>query len=418
MGAMTRHSGWVLIAVVAAFSLGCDDGDGDGGGGSAGTGGTLDGTGGGDGSGGGESPTLRVATYNGGLASGFVDYAAERRGQVASGLAGLSNAGLDALCVQEFWEQSDWDAVVAGAGSLQHAHRAENSQEECASADDAAACPAEFADPLETCARAACPDVAPGELSGCVLNNCDAEFNALPNDCVTCIAGALGGSLDEILASCGPGAGPALCYAYDGSFGTGILSRYPIADRDVLVMESHLNRRGVLYARITDTPLGEVHFFCTHLTSNLSQIPFPEDEGSWAEEQRAQIDEMRAWAEMKASGGQIVMAGDFNCGPAPGTGDGQAELIENYEALSDGFDATYTAQADSVCTYCADNLLVEGENADNSESELIDHLLLKGFTDVTARGERILDDNITIQVEGADVETAYSDHYGVMVTIE
>ena len=416
MGAMTRPAGWVLFMAAAALTFGCYDGDGDGGGGSAGTGGTVDGAGG-DGAGG-ERPTLRVATYNGGLATGFVDYATERRDQVAAGLAGLANAGLDAVCVQEFWDRDDWDAVVAGAGSLQHAHRAENSQEECAAADDAAACPAEFADPLETCARAACPDVAPGELSGCVLTHCEAEFNALPNDCVTCIAGALGGSLDEILAACGPGAGPALCYAYDGSFGTGILSRHPIAERDHLVFESHLNRRGVLYARIPGTPLGELHFFCTHLTSNLSQVPFPEDEGSWAEEQRAQIDAMRAWAEEKAGGGQIVLAGDFNCGPAPGAGDGKEELRENYDALVEGYDPTYGAQADSVCSFCADNPLVEGDNADNSESELIDHLLLKGFTGVTARGERVLDERITIQVNGVDTETAYSDHYGVMVTIE
>ncbi len=354
---------------------------------------------------------LRVATYNGGLARGFVDYATARSPVVIEGVAALAEAGLDVLCVQEFWTAEDFQGLADGASSLEHTHRIDPDPGECATA-----CAAEDADPLEACARMHCADEGPDQLAGCVTTECGDEFNALAPDCITCVAGHVGESLDDILDACGPDAAAGSCFAYEGSFGTGILSRYPIAERDSLVFESHLNRRAVLYARIPDTSQGEIHFFCTHLTANLGSIPFPGAEGTWATEQRTQIDEMREWAAMKAGDGQIVMTGDFNCGPA--VAGGRAELPENYAALTDGYDPTYTAQADAQCTFCSDNALVAGDNADNSESELIDHVLLRGFGDARAVGTRILTEPIQVEAEGMTIDTAYSDHYGISVAID
>lgn len=354
---------------------------------------------------------LRVATYNGGLARGFVDYASARAPVVAAGIAAEAEAGLDILCVQEFWTAGDWQALVDGAASLSNTYRLADDPGECETA-----CLAEDADPLEACARMHCGEEAPDQLAGCVTTNCGDEFNSLPNDCLTCVASHVGGSLDDILDACGPDAVAGSCFAYEGSYGTGILSRFALAETDALVFESHLNRRSVLYARIPDTPQGEVHFFCTHLTANLSSVPFPEDEGSWAEEQLTQIEQMRAFAADKAGDGKVVMVGDFNCGPS--VNGGHAELPENYATLTEGYDPTYTAQDDAMCTFCFDNALVGNENADGSDSELIDHVLIKGFDGARTVGTRILTGGITVEAEGMSIDTAYSDHYGVSVAID
>ena len=52
---------------------------------------------------------------------------------------------------------------------------------------------------------------------------------------------------------------------------------------------STFNRRAVLHAELDTAALGTVHVFCTHLTAIFSSIPWPKPEGSWQEEQLAQI---------------------------------------------------------------------------------------------------------------------------------
>ncbi|MEZ4466462.1 MAG: hypothetical protein R3F43_18930 [bacterium] len=281
---------------------------------------------------------------------------------------------------------------------------------------EGSACGAEETDNLVQCVEPACSEVPPDMLVGCATDNCGDQVNALSPSCITCISMNIGKTLDEMVDACGPDAGARGCYAYEGSFGTDILSRFPLADTDALVFESSLNRRAVLYAKATGTPFGDVHVFCTHLTANLSQVPYPGDAGSWGAEQAAQITAMRAFIDQKAGAdGNVVVLGDMNCGPGV-EGKAEAELVENYQALIPGFDVSWPTQADADCTFCGDNPLVGG--VDRSHSVLLDHILTRGFGEAAATASRIMDGPLTLDVDGMQVPSAYSDHYGLKVRIE
>lgn len=390
------HGG--LILALAAF--GCDDGDDD----------TGAGGGGGEDMGV-QAQALTVATFNAGIARGFVNHAGPRVPAVATALADID---VDVLCLQEVWDVPDREAIEAGAG-LAHTYNIPADAGEC----EGSACTDDEVDPLLACYAPNCADAPPGTIVECANEFCPDQVSSLSGPCITCIAGALTdeATIDDLIGACGPEANAAGCYAYDGSFGTDIVSRYPLADTDALVFESSLNRRAALYARIPDTPQGEVHVFCTHLSAVFENIPHPgeADGGTWEAEQRAQIEAMRAWIDEKAGDGKVIVMGDFNTGPAVADRV-LAEVPDNYEALIAGFDPTYSGQDDADCTFCGDNPLVTG--VDRDKSVLLDHVLIRGFAGASSTGAVILDQQITLDIDGMPVEAALSDHYGVQVRIE
>ena len=253
--------------------------------------------------------------------------------------------------------------------------------------------------------RANCGDVPADQLADCVLSNCGAEFSSTCPFCQACISANVGSTIDEAVAACTLG---ATAYTYGGSFGIGFLSSADFVEQDSLVFDSNITRRAVLYVRIDDPALGPVHLFGTHLSAVFDDVPYPGD-GSWEEEQAAQIDVMLAWIDSKAGDdGPIVLLGDFNTGP-----DGAryaADVPENYEALvADGWRNIYADLDDGKCSFCEANPLVGG---DGEEGVLIDHILVLRF-DGDVEIKRILDDEIDIETGDGRVTTARSDHYGL-----
>jgi hypothetical protein len=348
---------------------------------------------------------VTFATYNGGLAQGFVPYTPERAPQI---VRDFPAGDLDVICVQEFWDQMYWDQLTSSV-SASHPHTFRRPPE----ADTGgASCMEGDLDALEVCVMDNCPGATPETLATCALDMCETEIDGLPDDCLNCLVANVSlGDIDMIRTACEV---EGASYAYEGSFGTGILSRYPLADTDSLLMDSTATRRAVLYARIPDTPQGEVHFFCTHLTANLESVPYTGDFGGWPEEQAMQIQALLAWAETKAGGSDNwIVAGDLNNGPA--LPDIDAELPDNYAMwAAGGLRDPYVSQADAVCTYCNENPLNLGTMAGGGG--LIDHVLLAdGIADGT--GFRFLDQRITIDVMGMSQESAYSDHYGFALTV-
>ncbi len=350
---------------------------------------------------------VTIASYNGGLAPGFVPYAEERAPHI---MADFPAAELDVICAQEFWEQRYWDQFTSSVtGTHPHAFRRPNEME----MGGTASCAAGDLDALSSCLESMCPDATPDTLVSCAQENCGTEIGGLPDDCLTCVIANIAlGDIDMIRAECESGAGGS--YAYDSSFGTGIVSRYAFAETDSLLLESTATRRAVLYARIPDSPQGEIHFFCTHLTSNLSMVPYTGPYAGWPEEQAAQIEALLAYMETKTGGtGQMVLAGDLNNGPTlPGI---VGELEDNYALwAAAGLRDPYASQSDAVCTFCDDNPLNLGTMG--GEGGLIDHVLISDSV-AGGRGYRFLDGSITIDVDGMSLDTAYSDHYGFALTI-
>ena len=82
-------------------------------------------------------------------------------------------------------------------------------------------------------------------------------------------------------------------------------------------------------------------------------------------------------------------------------------------AQAAGLTSAFVESPAAQCTFCDTNPLNGG--IDHGESVLIDHIFYRGFSGTTD-ATRILDEPLTITVDGTPVETAYSDHFGVVVT--
>jgi len=352
-------------------------------------------------------PQAVVGTYNAGLARGFVAHVDERAPRI---LDAFPADELDLVCVQEYWDQADWDALASRVAST-HPHTFRRPPEVEMGAT--ASCEAGALDAVDACVRASCSGVSSAELTDCALENCNPELTALPMDCFSCLAANVAlGDLALIRSICESAGGGR--YAYGGSFGTGILGRHALPGPDSLLLDATPNRRAVLYARIPGTAIGEVHFFCTHLTANLSSVPYTGEYAGWPEEQAAQVQRLVAWAREKAPTGRIVIAGDLNSGPALAGITG--ELETNYAMwAAAGFRSAYPAQSDVACTFCDANPLNSGTMG--GEGGLIDHVLL-GSGLRAAPGRRFLDGEIQLEVGGMTITSAYSDHYGLAVPIE
>lgn len=375
---MARISSFVVVSAFALLAVGCGDDKEKAG------------------------PSITVATFNAGLADGFVPYARERAPLI---MRDLPKEVLDVLCVEEVWTQDDWDDLTdAAKDQWPHTFRRDNEPSE------ATTCDVGELDALETCVNDKCPDVPVDQLSTCALEECRPEFAPLSKGCTQCLISQIGNSIADIKMTCETGGAGGSTYAYDGSFGTGILSKYEIEDTDSLLFESTANRRSALYAHIEGTPVGDLHVFCTHLTANLTDVPYAGDADSWEDEQATQIDELLKWVDKKAGDSpRIILLGDFNTGPE--LGDITSELPKNYKKFEKaGLDDFYTTQDDVTCSFCTENPLISDEQ--EGAGPLIDHVLLKG-EGLTGKGAQFMRTPIDITFEDEPVTTAYSDHYGV-----
>ncbi|GMV38927.1 MAG: hypothetical protein AMXMBFR64_06430 [Myxococcales bacterium] len=352
----------------------------------------------------GGTSTLRVATFNTGLAHGYVKLAAERLDAIVDAVATLD---ADLVCLQEVWEPGDIAAIIDGAKTaFPHEYHVitdggtDDTEEPACSADEAA--------PLKECVELHCTGT--NDLAGCALGNCGAEFGATSPGCQQCMAANIGkNDVDAIFQACAEGSAK---YTFEGRNGLLVLSRVPLADTDHTVMDSYLVRRAVLHARVPG-PSGDVHAFCTHLTADLDDVPYQGEYTTWAGEQEHQVDQMAAWISTKASGGPTLLLGDMNAGPAiPPSIDAESPTVYD-KLLAAGFTSPYVANEPPACTWCASNDLVD----DASTSRIIDHVMITGWTPTTS-ATRVMDQPVTIDVGGTPTETNLSDHFGVALHIE
>ena len=343
---------------------------------------------------------VTLVTYNAGFAVGFVPGAIERTPATSAAIGGLD---ADVVCLQEVWEPDQIAAVEAAATNHPHRYWPAPSPEVLPEP----ACVDNDLGPLLTCMENNCDGLCVDDIPGCALESCAFQFLGLEKDCMRCAQASVGADVDAIAAAC---EAEATQYAYGGSFGTGILSRWPLLSTDELVLSSTTNRRSALHA-VVDGPNGPFDVFCTHLTAVFSVVPYPREEGSWSEEQAQQVTDIRAWMDTQATTDTVTLLGDLNAGPLVAAND--PEQPENYEAASAGLDVPYVEQ-DRRCTFCPDNAISSVDS--DAFGVLIDHVMLAGWEGSTS-STRVLDEAVTIETCGNQVPGAHSDHYGVSVTI-
>lgn len=352
-------------------------------------------------------------TYNAGLATGFVDYAAERVPKLGELIAGLD---ADVVCMQEVWTDADADAIVAAvAASFPYSHRAVTKD----TSIGPAACTTEESDPLVACMDAKCPGVPAGEVSTCALDNCRPEFGGLSSTCVNCIVANIGKEVSEIIGLCKTGSPK---YAYEGSNGLLLLSRAPLSAKAHADLSATNVRRSVLGATVSLPGIGEVEVACTHLSSDLTSVgvTYTGPDGSWAGENAAQAAAVWEFASGRGATKALrVVLGDMNSGPAflPEV---EAEIPEAaFKVFADAglvdFPASLgAAEGGQVCTYCEANTLVHEEG-----SVQIDHIYLtKVPSGYTPKVTRVGTEPVTITNQnGETVSTHPSDHFGVRLEL-
>jgi hypothetical protein len=371
-----------------------------------------------------ESRTLRLATFNAGLAVGVLEHAAERAPEVIQALA---REPLDVLCVQEFWHESHWRSLADAMGDRMSQRLRPPPVESHAGAP----CKRREIKRAEACVNQQCTGVPNTELAYCAMRRCAKYALDLSSQCMGCLSRDPLRGAAEIFAECvepasssavtgkkqsaasgdAESGGEPPSYYYGGSSGIGLLVGPPIVDAGLLRLPSTMHPRAVLYAKVGSP---EVHVFCTHLTPLLRGVPHG-GSGSWETEQSRQIDAMLEFIEQKTKNkGPVVLLGDLNTGPElpPRI---TARLPRHYARIvAHGFANPYLDASEPRCTYCYDNPVSGGTGGGGL---LIDHALIRGL-DVEVRVERLLDDPVSIVVGGRRVSTAYSDHYGLVLELD
>lgn len=350
-------------------------------------------------------------TYNLGLATGYVDYAEERRPKLVELLQTL---GSDVICMQEVWTEDDAKAVVAGVAATYPYSYYEIIEDNTVGPP---ACTEADTVDLLACVEEKCDGVPSSEITNCVLNNCSAEFGALPDACVNCLAANIGKEIPEIVSICRAGSPK---FTYGGANGLLVVSRAPISNPQHLKLESSLVQRSVIGVTVNLPQLGKVAVACTHIASDLSKdIPYTGPYASYEAENKAQAEGVRDFmATYGASASLKVIMGDINSGPGFGTTVTPEIPLAGYSVLKDaGFAVFPSAIGDSgmFCSFCADNAL----NNDDIASLQLDHIALSimpaGFSPAITR---IATEPITITLEdGSTVTTNASDHYGVSLRL-
>lgn len=327
----------------------------------------------------------------------------------------LPSLDADVICVQELWQPGDLTGVARAVESaLPYAHWSFEADGD-AVGGDAPACTTEEAERLSGCLLDNCGGIEGSALALCAVQSCADEFNTVSAACQQCIASNQSTDLESITVVCASGEGAA---SYTDQTGLLLLSRLPLSEVGYRAYDSSLGDRGALWARVETELAGTVDVYCTHLAATLSDAPYVGPYGSWEGERAAQLEQYLDYvSETRAPGGAVALLGDMNCGPE--TERARAAAPDTFARFgAEGFSAPY-AELDGRCTWCSDNPLTGSGDGEAELGAILDHVLLSGFDAVGDVGAtRVLDEQVRVLVDGEEVMTTRSDHYGVQVTID
>jgi len=378
-----------------------------------------------------DNDSLVVTSYNMGLAQSFVPYTAER---LPVNEALVEDFASDVICFQEVWLDEQVTAISnAAADNYPYQYRVEPEQ---IFSEGAACTNAEVID-LADCASTQCPSLAGADLVNCVLANsqCNAAFASLP---ATCSDAVINNALQPnvtIEALVDSVTQPTGKFAYEGSLGLLLVSRYELHNTEFqdFIDNSSINHRGALYAEITVGDQTHV-IGCTHPTANLSAtINYPESGNfaSWEAENYFMQQQMIAFVNNKAGTNPIYFAGDFNCSIANASNEVDADFADSCQLwLDDGFADPAAEQLG--CSFCSEeNLILNPQQVagggGGEGDTLLDHVFVKNVENTNAiSADRVFDEPVEIEaldpeqelsIEDAPLLVHPSDHFGVQISV-
>lgn len=375
-------------------------------------------------------PILEAMTYNLGLAPGVEPYSTPRIKPMAEALKQFRDVGV--ICLQEAWTQEAKDAIVASlalpAENVYYADTAGQGDD----LTDISVCKPGQLDAVETCARDNCGDEPVEEQSRCAYKECRSTLVAIyglfggGENCLDCLASAVGMSIDDVVATCKP-PGHGVTHAYGGQNGQMLISRWPLKNRESVLIPSSIANRAALFATIELEGHESVEVACTHLSTSADVPPShrgPDGKkmfSSWDDEMNAQMDIVSAKLKERAGSRPQLLLGDLNSGPGLGKSVTPDMPKVWSHIVSLGFTSPAAMAERPYCSVCPENSqrLIDG---DHPGSHLIDHVLyrdpLGGSRLIPACTRRLLDSTHEVYYPGYDgrlVEGHLSDHYAVSV---
>jgi endonuclease/exonuclease/phosphatase family metal-dependent hydrolase len=358
--------------------------------------------------------TVKVTTYNLGLAHTFVPFAEQRLAPLASRLA---NYDSDILCLQEVWKKSDQrkiDKKLKGKFPFSFKTKIKNYRE---GSKPTCRIKEIFGEgKFVSCMQDQCGGKDGDDFADCIIDQCGGALEKLKAENRTCASALMAQVGKNPIASIPTLLNPmwrAGQFAYKGSNGLMLYSKYPLEDERYIDLKdvSTLNRRGAIQA-VANIKGKKIQVLCTHLTADLSAtVPYAGVFRDWEQENGEQMDRLLQVANQKLY--PTIFLGDFNCGFEDPIAGILGELEGNCQKVLDWGYADPLSEETRECTFCPDNLLNEGEE----NSVAIDHVFLK---DLNARSSKIVfKDQITIEDKDKGfVKTQLSDHYGLEVEVQ
>lgn len=374
---------------------------------------------------------IKVASFNAGLAYGFVPYAEERREKLANSLNSLD---ADVICLQEVWQDRDsklikevlGDKYPYGITAPIKQHRYGGAGPSCWAWDLFGS--GKYA----SCMLTSCSGMSDDEETACLIKTCRPALDRLAADKPECA--------EPLMASVGKNQITSILrllnifkkagrFAYDGGVGTMILSKYSIDEGNSAFMSfsdfGKVNHRGMLYATINTGGKKRV-VGCTHVTANLSSsAPYPGNspykgnrsfKNKWASGNFYESEILIREMNRLAGNGPQYLTGDFNCSFENlnvGVHSDFPQSCDNY--IKSGYLGPVHTQ-NPECTFCKSNTLIENDTKE--ENLLLDHVFVKNDGDMNMmESSFILKNKINISADGKNIESSISDHYGVQVDI-
>ena len=357
---------------------------------------------------------FKLITYNLGLARGYVPLVEERLPHLEKALASSSG---DVLCLQEVWAKGDQRRILEslrGYYPYQYTAPIKNMKSKRGPAclwrelfgkDRPVSCL------LKNCLRSK----HTGEsIPHCLLRTCYSALEGLGEENLECVSALMAQTgKNPFLALPRVLMGRSGLFAYEGSNGLMLLSKYPLLKASLLDLSplSTLIKRGALVAEI-QVKEKRHKVMCTHLAANLSgRVPYLGVSGGWAEENKAQLAFLLK--EALDSALPTLLMGDLNCG----LGYQKFSLDPNFESscrLIESSDFTnHLAESGPECTHCSSNTF----NRMKNKNTFIDHIYVRGAS--VRSSQVIFKEQVTVKTKDKDeVLTHLSDHFGVLLELD
>lgn len=361
--------------------------------------------------------TLKILSYNAGLAHGYVSYGQSRISPI---IEAIKTQNPDILCLQEVWTDKDQRLFFEELKShysfvaVAKRHQRIAAQRPVCAFNDLWG-----AQGFVSCKFEKCMKGDDSEKSLCMRTQCSTPWQRIAKEkpeCAQAISAQSGVSAPlAIYRLWNPFSSTGL-FIYKGSLGIMLFSKIPFNEPpDFLDMEelSTTTHRGALLAKLRIAEGRELIVGCTHLTALLGDVPYSGPFGSWQAENQKQVEHLIQTVEKRYPAKPYLLMGDYNCsfGNSERNIDGEAEP-SCQKMLAAGF-SDPLSQNDPQCTFCGQ----ENKLISDKHNTLIDHIFIKNLQpslEVQSILHRIFAEEVSIKdEEGKPITTPLSDHFGV-----